>query len=145
MLGGLGDRSLLPISGSRCEAIDGMPSWKPRVTRRGARIAVAVGLSLTCASCASLEGVPQPELNAQQLVGHQVRVTTIDGRILEFELTMVTDEGLIGLLDRVRFDEIALVERSDVSVWRTVCLVAGGLSVLAALYVAYVAYSLSTM
>jgi hypothetical protein len=90
-------------------------------TVHGSWCALATAMvMLTCLSCTRLERVSLPEIDAQQLVGKQIRVTTTDGRILEFELTAVADDALVGRWERVRFDEIAVVERRDISVWRTV-------------------------
>lgn len=76
-------------------------------------------------SCTRLERVPLPEIDAEQLVGRPIRVTKTDGRVLEFELTAVSDDALLGRWERVRLDEIAQVERRDVSVWRTAGAAAG--------------------
>jgi hypothetical protein len=102
------------------------------------RTLAVAAVMMASLSCTRLETVSSPEVNAQGLVGHQIRVTTTDGRILEFELSMVTDDALVGGSERVRFDEIAVVERRDVSVWRTAAVAAGVVAVSAA--VAFVVF-----
>jgi len=85
-----------------------------------------------CLSCTRLERVALPQYNADNLVGREIRVTTIDGRVLEFEVEAVTDDALVGRRERVRFDEIAQVERREVSVLGTAGAVAGVVAVAAA-------------
>jgi hypothetical protein len=92
----------------------------------------AILVMLACLSCTRLERVPLPQFNADDLVGREIRVTMIDGRVLEFEVEAVTDDGLVGRWARVRFDEIAQVERRGISVWRTAGAVAGAVAVAAA-------------
>jgi hypothetical protein len=97
---------------------------------------------LTCVSCTQLKTVPSPEVNAQRLVGHQIRVTTVDGRTLQFLLETVTNDALVGapetriihnravvVTERVRLDEVARVEQCQVDFAKT----AGVVAVLAAL------------
>ena len=105
--------------------------------RLGWRILAGIAVLLACVSCTELKRVPRPEVNAQQLVGHEIRVTTTDGRILEFRLLTVTDDALIGTVAEVSLDEIALVERHDVSLWKTACLVTGGLAAAYAIGILY--------
>ena len=97
--------------------------------------AVAAVTLLTCVSCSQLEQVPQPEVNAHQLIGKNIRVTTIDGQVYEFQLSEVTEDELVGGLVRVAFDEIALVERRDVNFGKTVCLIGVGAAATAAMSV----------
>ena len=50
----------------------------------------------------------------------------IDGRILEFRLTEVTEDALVGVSEEVRFDEIALLERDKAVLdSKKACLVSG--------------------
>ena len=89
--------------------------------------AVAV-LLLSCTSCTTLERVPRQDLKAQQLLGSVIRVTTIDGQIFEFKLLGVTEDALVGELQQVRLDNVALVERRSFSLGKTACLGAGGVA-----------------
>jgi len=109
-----------------------MPRCRIRAAR-GSWPATAAALALlVCASCTELKGVPSPDINAQQLVGCQVVVTTVDGRTLWFQLETVTDDALVGtptkrivanrvvlVTQRVRFDEIALLERHEFNLGKT--------------------------
>ena len=97
-------------------------------------VAIAVVL-LSCVSCARLERVPQPEVDGHELIGRQIRVTTLDGEVLELWLLDVTEDAFVvepvrdsvSASREVKFDNIALVElRSGIWNWRTFCLVAGG-------------------
>lgn len=113
-----------------------MPHWRSKALRGSWRIATVALMLLSCVSCTRIETSPPPDVHAQQLVGHQIRVTTVDGRILEFKVEMVTDNALVGVRthftrdrrvrvpEQVRFDEIAALERRDFSFWRTACVVA---------------------
>lgn len=104
-------------------------------------VVAAVVVLLSCASCTELERVPHRGIDAQQLVGHVVRVTTIDGQVYGFRLLEVTEDSFVGEFDRVPFEQITLVERRDVSLWRTACLVGGG--VLAAAGAFLLAFALT--
>jgi hypothetical protein len=88
--------------------------------------------ALACVSCTRLEAVPLPQYNADDLVGHQVRVTTTDGRVLEFEVATVTDDAISGEGERVEFGEIEKLERRAVSGWKTAAAATGAVAVAAA-------------
>ncbi len=94
-------------------------------------VAAAVVL-LSCTSCMQLERVQHPQVDAQQLVGRKILVTTIGGQVHEFRLLEVTDDALVGEFERIPFDTIALVERRDFDLWKTVLLVGGGAAIAAA-------------
>jgi len=87
---------------------------------------------LACLSCTRLETVPLVRLDADDLLGRPVRVTTTDGRVLEFTVETVTDDALIGATERVGFGEIAHIERREVSVLGTAGVVAGVIAVTVA-------------
>ena len=116
---------------SRCSA---------RAARGGWLAAATALMLLTCVSCTQLKGVASPDINAQELVGQQVRATTVDGRVLQFTLETVTDDALVGVptkrivadrvvlvTERVRFDQIALLERYEFNLGKTL----GAVSVIA--------------
>ncbi len=90
------------------------------------RAVVAAVVLLGCASCTELQRVPHLDVNAQQLVGHAIRVTTIDGQVYEIRLLEITEDALVSEFQRIPFDKIALVERRNISFWRTVGCVGGG-------------------
>jgi hypothetical protein len=93
--------------------------------------AVALAM-LACVSCTRFESVPLPAIDTEELLGRQIRVTTTDGRTLEFELIAVEDDALVGRRERVTFDEISRVERRDVSAWWTAGAVVGVVAVAGA-------------
>ena len=102
-----------------------------RIRRRAVRgilqmAALAVVL-LGCPSCARLEAVPITAPDAQQLIGQDIRVTTIDGQVLEFRLLDVTEDALGGDFQHVRFEDVALLERRGKGLPRDACLLAGGM------------------
>ena len=109
-------------------ASDSIRRYMPSVPTR-ARVRRCCALSLVtmlaCASCTRLETVPLPQLNADGLVGREVRVTMTDGRVLDFEVEVVTQDSLIGDSGRVALDEIAQVERRGASIWKTAGVAAG--------------------
>lgn len=86
---------------------------------------------VTCASCTHLENVPLPQYGADDLVGHEVRVTTTDGRVLQFEVDTVTDDAISGEGERVAFSDIRRLERRELSGWKTAGAVATVLAVAA--------------
>ena len=87
--------------------------------------AALVVVLLGCVSCAHLETVPSTDANAQQLIGQDIRVTTMDGQILDFRLLDVTEEALVGESRQVRFDDVALLQWRDSSVMKSACLKVG--------------------
>ena len=96
-------------------------------------VAAAVVL-LSCASCTELQRVPNVDVNAQQLVGHEIRVTTIDGQAYSFRLSAVTEDALVSEFAQIPLDRIEMVERRGVSFRRTASeVVRGALAVLGAL------------
>lgn len=80
---------------------------------------------LSCVSCANLEPVPRTEANAQLLIGQDIRVTRIDGQILEFRLLEVTEYALVGESQQVLFDDVALLQRRDFNLWKNGCVQMG--------------------
>ena len=88
--------------------------------------AVAAVVLLSCASCTELLPVPHQDINAQELVGHEIRVTTIDGQIYGFRLSAVTEDALISEFAQIPLDRIAMVERRGFSFRTTVRNVLGG-------------------
>jgi hypothetical protein len=92
---------------------------------------IMITVLLTCTSCARFERVASPELTASDLVGRNVRVTTTDGRVLEFTIQAVMEDALVGSTERVPFNEIARLEQREVSVWKTVAVAVGGVAVVA--------------
>jgi len=99
-----------------------------RVIRLAAAAAVVL---LGCVSCTELQRVPHPNVNAQQLVGHEIRVTTIDGQAYTFRLEAVAEDTLVSEFAQIPLDRVATVERRGVSFWKTVRV--AGTNVLAAL------------
>ena len=87
-------------------------------------VAVPVIL-LSCTSCTTLKRIPRQDLNAQQLVGSVIRVTTIDGKVLELRLLDVTEDALVGRSQQVRLDNVAFVERRVHDPAKTACLGVG--------------------
>jgi hypothetical protein len=91
------------------------------------RILAAATLLVVCASCGHFESVSDPDIRAEELVGHEVRITKTDGRVLVFRVLEVTEDAFVGEFHRARFDEIAAVERHDYDVGK-----AAGLLMVAA-------------
>lgn len=89
-------------------------------------------LLLGLAACSSMEQQPseaeqvRAEIRGGTLfaVGDEVRVTTVAGETLEFEVTAITDETLVGKKRSVPIDEIAAVEVSKFDPGRTAAAVA---------------------
>ena len=92
----------------------------------------ALLVSAACASCTRLERVPLPQYDAADLVGHEVRVTTTDGRVVQFEVETITDDAISGDGRSVAFSEIERLERREVSGWRTAGAVTAAVAVAAA-------------
>lgn len=107
------------------------------------RIAALAVVLLSCVSCAHLEAVPSTDADAQQLIGHDIRVTTMDGQILEFRLAEVTESALTGKFEQVRFEDIALLERRDSNILNTAWFWVGAGAATMLLAVVLFAYGLS--
>ena len=101
-------------------------SWlRTCATGRILQVAALAAILLACMSCASLEGVPATEVHAQQLIGWDIHVTTLDGQIHEFRLLDVTGDALIGESEQVRFDDVALLEWRDAKISKNPCFWVG--------------------
>jgi hypothetical protein len=107
-----------------------MPNSGHAVVGKRIRVLFAVALFLGCASCGGFESIPPADLRAGDLVGHQVRVTTTDGRTLVFRVVDVTDSALVGEFERARFEDVALVERREYQPMGTVAALLGGAALL---------------
>ncbi|MBM3308420.1 MAG: hypothetical protein FJY74_08845 [Candidatus Eisenbacteria bacterium] len=93
---------------------------------------IAMLTATLCVSCARYVGAPLPQYDADELVGREVRVTTTDGRVLTFEVVSVSESELVGERLRVPFEEIATLERQEMSPLRTAGAVLGVVAVAAA-------------
>ena len=95
-------------------------------SRRGRFLGVsAVVIAMACASCSAFDTVPSVDVCAHGLVGHEVRVTTVQGRTLEFLLLDVTESGVVGEFHIVPFDQIRTLERRRFDPWNTVAIATG--------------------
>ncbi len=73
---------------------------------------VAVNLAWTSA-CTSMQTVPMPRAGPQVpavAVGEEVSVTQVDGREVNFKVTAVEPDALVGADVRVRYEDIARLE-----------------------------------
>ena len=68
-----------------------------------------------CASSTDLRIISYPEAESEQLIGRDVRVVTNDGRTLDFTVTQVDDDGLLGRHERVDFDEIVTIQERTIN------------------------------
>lgn len=97
--------------------------------RRFRAIAAVVVAALVVASCTTTRpidpGAPASLVDAVQ-PGDRVKITTRDGRGLEFEVVSVEPDALVGAEQRVARDEIASLEVTHTSVAKTTALVGGG-------------------
>ncbi len=95
---------------------------------------LAAVILMSCVSCTELRLVSHVGADAHQLVGHKIRVTTIDGDVLEFRLLEITEDALVGESQQVQFDNVAVVRQSVSTFWRDACLamvaVAAGIVIL---------------
>jgi len=84
-----------------------------------------MAIAMACGSCSYFDAVPNVDVCAQGLVGYEVRVTTLQGRTLEFLLIDVTGDAVVGEFHIVPFDEIRTLERKRVDPWKTIALLTG--------------------
>ena len=61
--------------------------------------------------CSLYESVPLHDIYWSIRAHDTVRITTQDGKQIEFAVTAVADEEIVGKQDRVAFEEIELLER----------------------------------
>lgn len=112
-------------------------------------VAMAVAMSLLVSGCVSMKNVPLPEggqpLQAEAVkAGDKVQVETRSGEILEFVVSVVEPEALVGKWEgtdtevRVRFQDIRTLRVQHVDAVRTYlgCLEAVGVVLLVAAWVA---------
>jgi hypothetical protein len=71
--------------------------------------------------CTSLRPLPDEKNALEQAVkpGDKVHVITRDGQELDFEVTQVTNERIEGSKQGVAVDDIAKIERREISGWKT--------------------------
>ena len=93
--------------------------------RRGVALLVLFAMVVGCSSTRMVDLAASPSLAAQVQVGDHVRIVTVDGRILEFEVERVDPEAIEGRELRVQRDEIAELEITRFSAARTAGLVGG--------------------
>lgn len=110
--------------------------------RRTALLLCLLGVTaaVLCSSCSHFETMEPVDVRAHEVVGHSVRIWTVDGEKLEFHVHRVTDEGVFGPARRIPFDRIRTLERRQFGLWETVGLVA----LLGAALYAYVAWDYAT-
>jgi hypothetical protein len=100
-------------------------------------IALIITLAYALAACTSLQGVPMPPDPGKTpavKVGEKVEVTKKNGDIVQFRVTAVEPDALVGKDVRVAYSDIGIlqVERTDpaqtnVAVWVTVGVILTGL------------------
>lgn len=93
------------------------------------RLLLVLGLLLMLCGCKTLQTVPHQDLTrlqGQVEPGDQVEVLTTDGRSLDFKVTEVTAEALVGDGVRVSQEEIAGLRVRAVSKPRTFAAAFGG-------------------
>ena len=74
------------------------------------RLASTLAIMVSLVSCAGHESATPSDLTADQLVGRDVRITTTEGRVLEFTVTSVTDEAILGESERVEREDVDRLE-----------------------------------
>jgi hypothetical protein len=96
-------------------------SWLRRVVASLVLVAMVVGCTAT-----RRVDVAAPESLADQVqADDQVRIVTVDGRVLTFEVTQVEPDAVVGPGVRVERHEIAELEATRFSPARTAGLVGG--------------------
>jgi hypothetical protein len=101
----------------------GLSDWS--WLRRGVALVVLVAMVVGCTSTRTLD-VEAPTSFADQIqVNDRVRIVTVDGRILAFDVVQVETDAVVGPDQRVERDEIAELEITRFSPARTAGLVGG--------------------
>lgn len=73
---------------------------------------ITLGLNFILLSCASYTKlIPEPpNIQSSLEIGNNVKILTKDGREIEFRITEIRSDELIGDNERVKFDEISQLE-----------------------------------
>ena len=76
--------------------------------------------------CTSLRELPDEKNALEQAVkpGDKVHVITRDGQEMEFKVTQIANERIEGSEQGVAMDDIAMIERREISVWKTATIIA---------------------
>ncbi len=77
-----------------------------------------------CSTMLTLQGGPAAYQSSIK-PGDTVKITTMDGRKLEFEVSDVNANGISGEGQAVSYDSIASIQKQQFSFWRTAFLVGG--------------------
>jgi len=91
------------------------------------RNSVVLVLIIQMASgCTSLRELPDEKNALEQAVkpGDKVRVITRDGQEMEFKVTQIANERIEGSGHGVAMDDIAMIERREISIWKTATIIA---------------------
>jgi hypothetical protein len=90
--------------------------------------ACTLTIATVCVSCSAFDSVPNADVCAQGLVGHEARITTVQGQTLEFVVLDVTEDAVVGEFHIVPFDQIRTLERRRFDPWKAGALTAGFLA-----------------
>ncbi|HLT00804.1 MAG TPA: hypothetical protein VK001_01450 [Geminicoccaceae bacterium] len=93
---------------------------------RSAAILVLVCFLVACTTTRTVDLGAAPALAQEVRPGDRVAIITGDGRELAFEVVRVEDDVLVGATERVPQDEIARLEVTHFSPWRTAGMAGGG-------------------
>jgi hypothetical protein len=87
---------------------------------------VLVLIILIASGCTSLRPLPDEKNALEHAVkpGDKVYVITRDGQEMEFLVTQIANERIEGPRQGVAVDDIAKIERREISVWKTATLIA---------------------
>jgi PBP1b-binding outer membrane lipoprotein LpoB len=89
-------------------------------------ISMTLIVAFMLVSCTSYNAVKLPDHRYSDLnEGDTVKIVTKDGRDLTFQIMAISSEAIIGKDQHILFSEIVTVKKKQVSVGKTVGLVAG--------------------
>jgi hypothetical protein len=93
---------------------------------RGVAVFVLACFAVACTTTRTID-VGAPSALAEEVrLGDRVAITTRDGQELTFEVVRVEEDALVGATERVQRDQIAQLEVTRFSPWRTAGTAGGG-------------------
>ena len=104
-------------------------------------IAVVLIVTFVAMSCTSYKVAKLPGIENRVKVGETIRVVTTDGRDVQFKVTGITADTIVGENHHILLSDITTLERRRISPGKTMSLIGG---ILTALLAGILLYSAAT-
>jgi len=89
---------------------------------------VAIVVLLACGSCTRVTHAGPASIGKESLAGRDVHLKTVDGRSYDVRVVEVGEDVLVTESREFSLQEIADIQFREVSFWRTVGAIAGGVA-----------------